>query len=804
MCRRVMCVSCCMLVLLLAYGFIVVGQAQRPATRPASTTDSPKRAVISQFVKQNCIDCHNSEDKQGGLALDAIGLEDLNRHSSAWEKVVRKLRARQMPPVGMPRPDERSYNAVLSALESTLDSAAANHPNPGRTDTFRRLNRTEYQNAIRDLLALDIDVTTLLPADESSHGFDNVTVGDLSPTLLNRYISAAQKISKLAMGGSQKSPGGDTIRIRPDLTQEERVEGLSVGTRGGALIPYHFPQDGEYEIQIRLARDRNEHVEGLRESHELELLLDRKRVKSFTVKPPRGKAKPSDEYGKPSHANVDRHLKTRIMVTAGPHQLGVTFLKNSSSLLESKRQPLNVHFNFYRHPRLGPAIYQVSIAGPFEATGPGDTPSRRRILVCRPTSPKDEQVCAKRILSTLMRRAYRRPVDEDDLKQPMEFYREAREQEDFDAGIEMALSSVLVNPNFLFRIELAPEGVAPNTVYRVSDIDLASRLSFFLWSSIPDDELLDLAIRGQLSNPDVLAQQTRRMLTDPRSQSLVSNFAGQWLYLRNLESMTPDMRRFPDFDDNLRQAFRQETELFFENVMREDRSVLDLLRADDTFLNERLARHYGILHVYGSRFRHVALEKNSHRGGLFRHGSILMVTSYPTRTSPVIRGKWILENILGMPPPPPPDNVPALKDNTVSATLSVRERLAMHRANPACARCHDLIDPVGFSLENFDAVGRWRDIEEGKPIDASAGLPDGSRFTGVAGLEQGLLDRPELFVGTMSEKLLTYALGRGVEHYDAPAIRTIVRDAEADRYRFSSLILGVVKSHAFQMRTSHK
>ena len=464
----------------------------------------------------------------------------------------------------------------------------------------------------------------------------------------------------------------------------------------------------------------------------------------------------------------------------------------------------DLHFNFYRHPRLGPAIYQVSIAGPFEVTGPGDSPSRRRIFVCRPTGADDEEVCAKRILSTLMRRAYRRPVNEVDLKKPMELYREAREQADFDAGIEMALSAVLVNPNFLFRIEQDPAGVAPNTAYRVSDIDLASRLSFFLWSSIPDDELLELAVRGQLSNPDVLAQQTRRMLTDPRSQSLVSNFAGQWLYLRNLESMTPDMRRFPDFDDNLRQAFRQETELFFESVMREDRSVLDLLRADHTFLNERLARHYGIPHVYGSRFRRVALDKNSHRGGLLRHGSILMVTSYPTRTSPVIRGKWILENILGMPPPPPPDNVPALKDNTVSATLSVRERLAMHRANPACARCHDLIDPVGFSLENFDAVGRWRDIEEGRPMDAAAGLPDGSRFTGIAGLEQGLLNRPELFVGTMSEKLLTYALGRGVEHFDAPAIRKIVRDAEADRFRFSSLILGVVKSHAFQMRTSHK
>ena len=802
MCRRVMRVNCWMPVLLVASGFIGVCRAQLQSARPSSTAASTERAVVSQFINQNCVDCHNSEDKTAGLALDTISSEDVNRNSLAWEKVVRMLRARQMPPQEMPRPDEGSYKAVLSSLTSSLDSAAANHPNPGRTDTFRRLTRTEYENAIRDLLALDVDVTALLPADEASHGFDNVTVGDLSPTLMNRYISTAQKISRLAIGGSQKSPGGETIRIRPDITQVERLEGLPIGTRGGALIPYTFPQDGEYEIQIRLARDRNEHVEGLNEAHELELLLDLKRVQLFTVKPPRGASEASGEYDMPSHANVDGNLKARISVTAGPHQLGVTFLKHSSSLLETKRQPLNVHFNMYRHPRIGPAIYQVSIAGPFEATGPGDTPSRRRIFVCQPASPNVEEICATQILSTLMRRAYRRPVDEEDLKKPMELYREARAQEDFVTGIEMAHSSVLVNPQFLFRIEQDPDGVAPNTAYRISDLDLASRLSFFLWSSIPDDELLDLAISGQLTTPDVLEQQTRRMLADDRSRALVSNFAGQWLYLRNLESTTPDMRLFPDFDDNLRQAFRQETELFFESVMREDRSVLDLLKADYTYLNERLAKHYGVTHVFGSRFRRVSLDEDSKRGGLLRQGSILTVTSYATRTSPVIRGKWVLENILGMPPPPPPANVPALKDNTVSATLSVRERLAEHRANPSCASCHDLIDPVGFSLENFDAVGRWRDIEEGKSIDASGGLPGGSQFTGIAGLEQGLLNRPEMFVGTMAEKLLTYALGRGVEHFDAPAIRRIVRDAKADDFRFSSLILGIVKSTPFQMRTS--
>ena len=788
-------------VLLAACVFTADGWAQSPAATSA-TGEMPVDAVVREFTDQHCVDCHNRDEATSGLDLETVNAEALNRHAPAWEKVVKKLRTRQMPPADMPRPDDPSYRTVLAALESALDSAAARHPNPGRTDTFRRLNRSEYQNAIRDLLSLDVDVTSLLPADEASHGFDNVTVGELSPTLLNRYVFAAQKIGRLAVGGPQKSPGGDTIRIRPDVTQEERVEGLPLGTRGGALIPYTFPQEGEYEIQIRLARDRNEHVEGLRESHELELLLDLERVKLFTIRPPRGKASADDYYDKPSHANVDRHLKARIFVTAGPHELGITFLKNPSSLLETIRQPLNVHFNMYRHPRIGPAIYQVSIAGPFETAGPGDTPSRRRIFICRPTSPDNEDDCARQILSTLIRRAYRRAVDEEDLKKPMELYREARIEGGFESGIEMALSCVLVHPEFLFRVEAAPLGVAPHTVYRISDVELASRLSFFLWSSIPDDELLDLAVRGQLSQPDVLETQTRRMLKDDRAGALVSNFAGQWLYLRNLASTTPDGRLFPDFDDNLRQAFRQETEHFFESILREDRSVVDLLKADYTYLNERLAKHYGIPHVYGSRFRRVALSEDSRRGGLLRHGSILTVTSYATRTSPVIRGKWILENILGTPPPPPPANVPALQDNTVSAKLSVRRRLAEHRANPACASCHNLIDPIGFSLENFDAVGRWRDVEGDKPVDASGGLADGSQFTGIDGLEQELLQRPEMFVATMSEKLLTYALGRGVEHFDAPAIRKIVRDAEDDNYRFSALILGIVKSTPFQMRTS--
>jgi hypothetical protein len=698
-----------------------------------------------------------------------------------------------MPPPDSDRPDERTYESVLSSLESTLDKLAADHPNPGRNDTFRRLNRTEYQNAIRDLLALEVDAAALLPADDSSSGFDNVTVGELSPTLLDRYITAAQKISRLAVGTPGRSPGGDTIRIRADLTQEEHVEGLPLGTRGGALIPYTFPQDGEYEIQIRLARDRNEEVEGLSEPHELELLLDREHLASFTVSPPAD--------GRSHHA-VDEKLRTKIPVTAGPHKLGVTFLKNPSSLLETKRQPYQAHFNMHRHPRISPAIYQVSITGPFSAKTVADAPGRRRLFICKPSDASEEDECAERILSTLMRRAYRRPVADADLQKPMELYRQARADADFEAGIEMALSAVLVNPQFLFHIEQDPDDVAHETVYRISDIQLASRLSFFIWSSIPDDELLDLAVRGELSKPEILAQQVRRMLADERARSLASNFAGQWLHLRNLNSITPDLRLFPDFDDNLRQAFRQETELLFESVLREDRSVLDLLKSEYTFLNERLAKHYGIPHVYGTRFRRVAIEKDSQRGGLLRHGSILTVTSYATRTSPVIRGKWILENLLGTPPPPPPEEVPPLKDNTVSSMLSVRERLSQHRADAACASCHNIMDPVGFSLENFDAVGRWRTVEEGKPIDAAGGLPDGSTFDGVEGLEQALLKHPELFVGTMTEKLLTFALGRGVEPFDGPAIRKIVREAKAKNYRFSSLILGVAKSTPFQMRRS--
>ena len=750
----------------------------------------PERAVVDQY----CVGCHNSKAKAGALALDAIETESVSQHTDAWEKVVRKLRARYMPPAGLPRPDERTYDAVVASIETSLDAAAAAKPNPGRTDTFRRLNRTEYQNAIRDLLAVELDCAPLLPSDESSHGFDNVTVGDLSPTLLERYLSAAQKISRLAIGTPPRAPGGDTITLPPDLTQEEHFDELPLGTRGGTVVRYTFPLDATYEFQLRLQRDRNEHVEGLYGPNGVELMLDGERVRLFTVKPP----PPGVD-----HHLVEKDVNVRIPVKAGPHIVSVAFPKEPSALLETERQPYQAHFNMDRHPRIRPAVYSVSITGPYEAKGPGDTPSRRRIFVCQPANPGEEEGCAKRILSTLMRRAYRRPVTDADVQVLLKFYKDGRTGGGFENGVEMALRAVLVSPEFLFRVEQDTAGVAPQTAYRISDLELASRLSFFLWSSIPDDELLDAAIRGKLKTPKVLEQQVRRMLADSRSRVLVSNFAEQWLYLRNLASSTPDMRLFPDFDDNLRQAFRRETELFFESILREDRSVLDLLRANYTFVNERLAKHYGIPNVYGSRFRRITFDKDSVRGGLLRQGSVLTVTSYATRTSPVIRGKWILDNILGSPPPPPPAVVPALKENSSGLkALPMRERLAEHRANPACAGCHKLMDPVGFSLENYDAVGRWRTVEENKPIDASGGLPDGSKFDGVAGLQRALLSRPEVFVTTFTDKLLTYALGRGVESYDAPAVRGVVRGARANDFRFSSVIMGIVSSTPFQMRRS--
>ena len=785
----------------------------------AISTNATAQEPLERFLNRYCVECHRDPQASNGFLLPEASAGGFSESSDHWERVVRKLVTRQMPPEEAESPADEDYNAVVQILTAELDRAAVSHPQPGRTETLRRLNRSEYRNAIRDLLAIDIDVASLLPADESSGGFDNVTVTDLSPTLLNRYLSAAQKISRLAVGSPLSSPQGDTFRVPADQTQEDHTVGLPIGTRGGTLIDYTFPRTGEYEIQIRLARDRNEEVEGLRDRHQLQVLLDRTVVTEFEVKPPKDG----------NHSAVDAHLVARVFTTAGPHKLGVTFIKKSPPLLETKREPYAAHFNMHRHPRLTPAVFQVSIAGPLSSPSNNaalheqtpapeqNTPSRRKIFIAKPHGAEDELECAQQIIAKLLRIAYRRPIKPEDIEQPLKFYNEARLAIDsesngsetskartdrFEAGIEAALSAILVNPNFLLRIERDPADVAPQTAYRISDIELASRLSFFLWSSLPDEELLTVAERGELSELKTLEQQTRRMLADARASNLIENFAAQWLYLRNLDSITPDLRLFPDFDDNLRQAFRRETELFLESVVREDRSVTDLIDANYTFLNERLAKHYEIPNIYGSRFRRVELDAASHRGGLLRQGSILTVTSYATRTSPVIRGHWILKNIIGAPPAPPPPDVPALKENTVSAALPIRERLAEHRAQAACASCHNLMDPIGFSLESFDAVGRWRSTELGQSIDTRGQMLGGQRFEGIEDLERILLSRPELFASTLSEKLLMFALGRSLTSADAAAIRKIVGQSQKQDFRFSSIVVGITQSTPFLMRTS--
>lgn len=767
----------------IAIAVLLLGPASLPSFT-AAPDDPPWRREIGK----SCLDCHGPERPKGNLNLESLLQDEPARHASAWEKVVRRLRTRQMPPAGKSRPTEKAYEDMLSGLETALDAVP---PDPGTPDTIRRLTRLEYQNAIRDLLALDIDAAALLPADESSHGFDSATTGTLSPTLLERTLSAAQKISRLAVGSIGRSPGGDTFRVPPDVTQEERAEGLPPGTRGGLRIAYTFPQDGEYDVRVRLARDRDELVEGLTESHELVVLLDRRLVKQLTIHPPRGPQ---------GQAQVDAHLNVRLSVTAGPHDVGVTFLKKPSSVIETLRQPYDAHFNTHRHPRLGPAVYEVSLTGPYGPKGPGDSPSRRRLFRDVPNAGGDEAAAARANLLPILRRAYRRPVDEADVERILKFFRAAREGTSFEAGMEGALSAILAGSEFLFRVERPPAGTAPGAVYPLSSLDLASRLSFFLWSSLPDDDLLVLAERDELRRPEVLAAQARRMLADPRSSTLATSFAAQWLHLRNLHDASPDLRLFPDFDDNLRQAMRRETELLFEEILRDDGSVMGLLQADHTYLNERIAKHYGIPHVYGTHFRRVRLAPESRRGGILRHGSVLTVTSYATRTSPVLRGKWILENVMGTPPPPPLPDVPALDDNAVSAGLPGRERLKKHREKAACAVCHDRIDPVGFALENFDAVGRWRTLDADRPVDASGTLPDGTDVDGIAGLEAALMKRPDVFVATLAEKLLTYALGRGVNHEDGPTVRAIVRAARADRDRLSSIVVGIVTSAPFRTR----
>ena len=772
---------------------------------PAGHSAAPEPALLERY----CVTCHNDNLRTAGFSLESLDLGNISADAEAWEKVVLKLRAGMMPPAGRPRPDRETYDRLASFLETDLDRAAAASPDPGHSDALRRLNATEYGNAIRDLLALEVDVTDLLPADDSSAGFDNVGLGGLDPGRMERYLSAAQKVSRLAMGAPVRSPVADTFIVPSDLNQEVHVEGLPFGTRGGSAVRYNFPVDAEYEIRAELGKSWNSNrIGGLRKPHDVVFTLDGEPVKVLTVEPVSRRdpsALSADQYSQPDRP-ADADLFVRIPVTAGPHVVGAAFVSQGSGVIERRRQPfLKVHITVGGDQRTQPGVYSVTVTGPFDATGPGDTPSRQRILTCRPATAGEERACAEEILSTLARRAYRRPAIAADLDTLLEFYEEGRAAGDFDAGIEMALRRLLVSPEFLFRIERDPEGAAPNAAYRISDPELASRLSFFLWSSIPDDELIEVAADGALRDPGVLERQVRRMLADPRAEALVTNFAAQWLYLRNLPAVSPDFIVFPDFDETLRRALREETELFFDSIIREDRSVLDLLTADYTFLNERLAKHYGVPNVYGSHFRRIDLPPGSPRGGLLGQGSILAVTSYATRTSPVVRGKWILENLLGTPPPPPPANVPPLSDEGSDAVLSMRERMVEHRRNPVCASCHAIMDPIGLSLENFDAIGRYRNRTAGfEPLDVEGSFPDGTTFDGAGGLRETLLDRSDQFVRTLASKLLTYSLGRAVEHHDMPAVREIERDAAGDGYRFSSLILGIVKSAPFQMRRTQQ
>ena len=795
------------------------------------------------FMQTYCITCHSQQMKSRGtvpVALDALDASVVAKDAETWEQVVRKMRAGVMPPAGMKRPDKAAHEQFLSWIEGELDRAARERPNPGRTEAFHRLNRTEYRNAVRDLLDLDIDVTGWLPPDDASYGFDNIAgVLKISPTLLERYLSAAQKVSRTALGIAPPSPTVDYFRVADDRAQEQELPGQIFGTRGGASIRYTFPMDAFYTIRVQLSRDLNEQVPIYVEPQDLEVSVDGERVKVFTLPgaaapagpPPSEPAASSDadaappagrgqgrgagaraggagrgggRQGQEARNRADRDWEVRVPVKAGPHVVQVAFAKESNAVAETARlpflRPYPAGVNI-AETRTGAYLRSVEIAGPFDPTGPGNSPSRQRVLICTPTNRASEDGCATRILTSLARRAYRRPVTAADVRPLLAFYREGRAEGSFDQGIDRALNRLLISPEFLLRVEADPPRTPPGTVYRISDVALASRLSFFLWNSIPDEELLTLAEQKRLNNPAVLDRQVRRMIADARFDSFVETFAGQWLFLRNLPASVPVQQNFPDFDDTLRQAFRTETELFFKSVIREDRSALDLLRADYTFLNERLATHYGIGDVKGTRFRRVTLPPGTRRSGLLGQGSILTVTSYPDRTSPVGRGKWILETLLGTPPPSPPPGVPPLKPPSFATkVLSVRERMIDHRRNPPCAGCHAMMDPLGLALENFDAVGKWRALDEsGGAIDASGMMPDGTKFDGPDGLRQALMGS-DRFVMTLTEKLMTYGLGRGVEYYDEPAVRDIVRTASRDDYRLVSLIRGVVQSVPFQMR----
>ena len=822
---------------------LVVAAALRPGSALAAqeaAAESP-RAVLDSY----CVACHNDRLLTGGLSLEAAAVDaaDPSRDAGVWERVIAKLRTGAMPPPGRPRPDAATYDAVAARLEADIDRAAAANPDPGRTSTVHRLNRTEYRNAIRDLLVLDLDVTPLLPGDETSDtGFDNnADVLSISTAQLERYLSAARTVTRLATGLEPTGPGFETFDVPLLLLQDERQsEDLPLGSRGGVAVPFHFPVDGDYLIKIELRANWQDYILGMGSAHLLDVRIDGELVERFTIGGDApGRPAPVTftiaERGDPEWEaflqTADERLEVRVPVEAGPRTVGISFVRNvwePEGILKPRQAGEVLSNDEAYHGNA--AVSAVAIGGPYSVTGPGDTPSRDAIFTCRPepaavpataasgtaahsgtaSAPEaavtaDERACATEIVSRLAQLAYRRPVTAGDIDTLLGFFDSGRESGGgFDAGIQLALERMLVDPDFLLRIERDPAGAAPGAPYRLSDVEVASRLSFFLWGSIPDEPLLDAAERGALTDPVELEAQVRRMLADPRARSLVDDFAVQWLHLRNLEDVTGDPVPFPDFDDNLVEAFREETTLFLASAFAEDRSVVELLDADYTFVNERLARHYGIPGIYGSRFRRVALPDREQRGGLLGHGGLLALTSYPTRTSPVLRGKWLLDTILGAPPPSPPADVPALPERGDGGrTTSVRDRLERHRQAPACATCHASIDPPGFALEQFDGLGAWRTTDEfGNPIDATATMPNGRTVAGMAGLRALLLERPEQFAGTVTEKLLSYALGRGLEHTDKPIVRAIVRDAAADDYRWSALIGGIVKSPAFLMRNA--
>ena len=749
---------------------------------------SPHTVLLERF----CISCHSGEDAKGDLSLEALAASDISAHPEIWEKVLRKVSAHQMPPPNRKRPSEEAYQHVVAYLSAKLDAHAHEQATQAATEALRRLTRTEYRNAIEDLLALEIDSAQYLPSDPESHGFDNITVSGLNATLLDRYLNAAESIASLALGQGIRSPQGQSYRSRPDRSQESHVPGLPLGTQGGMRVQHYFPVSGRYRLQVRLSRDRNEHVEGLNVDNQLLFLVDNHVRHTVPL------AKPDTGDESPSYFFDESGLYSELYIEAGVHEIGATFPRQHESLLETRRQPFNVAFNFHRHPRQSPAVYELSVMGPYSVSASqATTPSRRQIFSCHPSRGDEARPCASQIVQRLATRAYRRPVEAEELASLMRFYDAGAGAGDFEPGVERALSAILASPNFLFKIE---KGAAETERFALDDFELASRLAFFIWNGLPDDTLLELAAEHQLHTPEQLAAQAQRMLADGRAARMLENFTEQWLYLRNLENARPDARLFPDFDDNLRQDMRRETRLFVSEVFREDQSVLNLLSAKYSFINERLARHYGIPHVFGSRFRRVNFTEDQARGGLLRQASILTVTSYATRTSPVVRGHWVLENIVGTPPPPPPPNIPALDQAQVSESQPIRERLAKHREDPACAGCHDLMDPVGFALENFDAVGRWREHEHGLAIDAAGGLPDGQSAEGAQALIDGVLQRPELFARTLTEKLVIFGLGRGLDYRDAATVRAIVADAQKNDYRLSRIIAGIVTSTAFRYR----